>query len=329
MTMLNELRKYSSLGTIGYYWDILGLLTKQSNIDWNEKSIDAYFKGKIIDGKDIFDGGLFLLVSSGVLEIDITGTYHTTYGFSQHLSNINSYREKILENLLEALKYDQDTYIIFSSEFCTYDFINKLIQIDISAFGLKYANLRDVLISLDFLRSHPNYPKQSFVVNRAYKSLFDKYFTEGIRKRQISPEELKNIQERQQENGLKGEKFVYDFEIQRTGREKDIEWIANYDVGAGFDIMSFQDEESTKHDRFIEVKTYSGNQPPYFYWSRNEMEVAHREGTNYYLYLVNIEKINEPTYSPIIISDPYEGVLKNDEWKKIVDKFFITYQKKT
>lgn len=321
--MLEELRQYSNLGTLGYFWELLGLFYQQPNTDWNRESIEAHFRGRIIDNRDVFDGGLALLVLSGVLEYDIAGVYHTTHGFRQRLHSQEHCRGRVLEALLSAMKEDEDTYSIFSTDYCTFDFVNNVIQIDKSAFGLQFANIRDVLMSLGFLVPHPNYPERTFAVNKPHRNLFDRYFTDGIRKRRLSPEQLRGLQAQQQENGLLGEQFAYNYEIARTGRDNGIEWVAIYDTSAGFDIMSYEGEESVIHDRFIEVKAYSG-QIPYFYWSRNEMQVSSEKGNQYYLYLVNLDEIQKPSYVPTIIQNPSIEVLENDGWRKTVDKYHIT-----
>jgi hypothetical protein len=322
--MLEELRQYDNLGTVGYFWEVLGLFYDQPDTEWTEESLDAHFRGKIINGKDIFDGGLPLLVKSGVLEIDITGVYHIAYGFRQKLHTPEHCRGRILESLLSAMKEDEDTYNIFSTEYCSFDFVNNVIQVEKSAFGLQFANIRDVLVSLGFLLPHPNYPERSFAVNKSHRNLFDRHLTDGIRKRQISPDQLKSIQAQQQENGLLGERFVLGYEGLRTNRESEIEWIASFDAAAGFDIMSFETNASVVHDRFIEVKAYSGK-TPYFYWSKNEMNVAETQGNKYFLYLVNLDETNNPKYEPIIIMNPAVEVLDNIEWDKTVDKYHIVY----
>jgi hypothetical protein len=322
--MLEELRKYSSLGTVGFFWEVLELFYDQPNTDWSEDSLESHFKGRIIDGKDIFDGGLPILVLSGVLEADITGLYHPTHNFRQRLHSQEHCRGRILEALLEALKEDEETYSIFSAEFCSFDFVNNVIQVDKSAFGLQFANIRNVLINLEFLLPHPNYPERSFAVNKSHRNLFDRHLTDGIRKRRVPPNQLRSIQAQQQENGLLGEKFAFDYEVKRTHREDGVEWIAIYDTSAGFDIMSFETNRSTVHDRFIEVKAYSGN-IPYFYWSRNEVKVAGLKGDKYFLYLVNLDEINNPGYVPTIIQNPATEVLVSDDWEKNVDKYHIVY----
>jgi hypothetical protein len=322
--MLEDLSKYNNLGTIEYYWELLSLFYSQPDNSWSKDQIDAHFRNRIIDGTDIFDGALPLLIKSGIVEVDVNGICHLSYQFKYRLHSIGHCKGKVLESILNAIKSDYEVYSIFSNEYCTFDMLNNVIQIDKSAFGLRHANIRNVMTNLGFLLPHPNYPERSFMVSKPHKKLFDRYFIEGMRKRQITPEQLRSIQAQQQENGLKGEEFSFNYEVNRTGRGNDIEWIANYDASAGFDIMSFETGTSAKHDRFIEVKTYTGDNP-YFYWSRNEMEVASVKGNKYYLYLVSLDSLNQPAYEPIIVNNPYISVLDNDKWKKTVDKYHIIH----
>jgi hypothetical protein len=65
---------------------------------------------------------------------------------------------------------------------------------------------------------------------------------------------------------------------------------SHIDVSAGYDIASLKDQGSSIIDKFIEVKSYSGS--PYFYWSKNEIEVAKQERDNYFLYLINRDEIS-------------------------------------
>lgn len=321
--MLEDLRQYNNLGTAVYFWEVLNLFYSQPDTEWTQEGLDAHFRGKILDGRDIFDGGLPLLVKSGILEIDIAGIYHTSYGFNQRLYSRDHCRGRVLDALLGALKEDDGIYSIFSTEFCSYDIINNAIQISKSAFGLQYANIRDLLISLGFLVPHPNFPAHSYIVSKSNRKLFDRHLTDGIRKRQLSPEQLKTLQARQQENGLLGEAFVLDYERTRTGRGHEVEWVAAYDSAAGFDIMSFESSDSTDHDRLIEVKAFSG-QVPYFFWSRNEMDVAQNKPMQYFLYLVNLDKIGNADYKPTIILDPVNNILDNEKWIKTIEKYHIT-----
>ncbi|CAB9544407.1 hypothetical protein BROOK1789C_1659, partial [Bathymodiolus brooksi thiotrophic gill symbiont] len=86
------------------------------------------------------------------------------------------------------------------------------------------------------------------------------------------------------------------------------------DTKAGYDIQSYKSDNSFLLDKFIEVKSYSGD--PYFYWSRNEIKTAKQEKNNYFLYLVNRDEMGSDNYQPIIIQNPCKIVLSGNNWKK-------------
>lgn len=55
------------------------------------------------------------------------------------------------------------------------------------------------------------------------------------------------------------------------------------------------------------------------------MEVAKIKWDDYYLYLVNRDKIEIESYNPIIISNPIVNVLNNEiAWNKKINRYFIT-----
>lgn len=74
-------------------------------------------------------------------------------------------------------------------------------------------------------------------------------------------------------------------------------------------------------DRFIEVKSYS--QKTGFYWTKNEIDESINKKSNYYIYLVDRERMNQDQYSPIIISNPYENIFKNSQWKREPRSWFF------
>lgn len=51
-----------------------------------------------------------------------------------------------------------------------------------------------------------------------------------------------------------------------------------------------------------------------FFWSKNEYEVAKLKGDSYYLYLVELGRIDEPGYVPEMIQDPAANVMESDDW---------------
>jgi hypothetical protein len=128
---------------------------------------------------------------------------------------------------------------------------------------------------------------------------------------------IKSSIDRKEELGRVAEEFVVNFEIKRMKKHPDsnsIRIISDEDCGAGYDILSYQKESSIFLDKYIEVKSYSGE--PYFYWSINEVKVSEKEKNNYFLYLVNRDEMNDIDYSPIMIQNPFESVFDNEEWSK-------------
>lgn len=143
-----------------------------------------------------------------------------------------------------------------------------------------------------------------------------------IKKRKIGIEEFKKSMELQQIYGEEAEKFVVDFENTRLNGGKRIDWVAEYVVNAGYDVISYNSESDDEYNRFIEVKSYEGK-IPYFFWSRNEYQVARLKKDEYWLYLINRKKIGSIDYEPIMIQNPHVNILKNDDWSKEVDKYRI------
>ena len=76
--------------------------------------------------------------------------------------------------------------------------------------------------------------------------------------------------------------------------------------------MSFENNSSSSYDRFIEVKAISKRIE--FFWSKNESEIAKLQGEKYYLYLVELSKISNPNYVPIIIANPAVTVMQSTDW---------------
>lgn len=106
-----------------------------------------------------------------------------------------------------------------------------------------------------------------------------------------------NYLEREQSNtslGSKGEMLVIEYEKWRLiniGKEnlaEKIEWIASNDDGAGFDILSKNENGS---DRYIEVKTTKLSKDTPIFFSKNEYEFSKRKATDFHLYrLFNFNK---------------------------------------
>lgn len=321
--MLEELRKYENLGTPGYFWNLFHALKKDDI--WTEKDISSYFFNRIVDNRSIFDGCIPLLKISKIISInEKTKEIEIDFSFRNILYSEELCKHKLLEGILSALKDDENFYNIFSSTNSSYDLIYKTVQIDFSAFGLRYTNIRNLLIDFEFLITHPDFPQKKLIINPRWKKFFDKTFVSEIRRRKIGVDELKKQLEQQQINGTEAEKFVMEYELKRLHGKDGIEWIAATNASAGYDILSFNDANSADNDRYIEVKSYSG--APYFYWSKNEVNIAEIIGDKYYLYLVDRDNMFNKNYEPMIIKNPREKIFDNDKWNEEVQSWYFCYK---
>ncbi len=324
--MLEELKKYENLGTPNYFRELLTQVNESEEL-WTVDDTRRYFYNKIVDGLSIFDGCIHFAEKIRVISVDSKGYITLGADFTPFPRTENHLRNKIIEKIFMILKDDDVLQAIFSSENVSYDIIYRSIQIDNSAFDLRYSNFKDLLISFGFLTPHPDNNIPKYIVNGRYKRLFDQQLLPEIKRRKLGIDELRKSFEQKQIYGEEAEKFVLEYERNRlTGHPspEKVEIISEYDVSAGYDLVSFCAINSVEIDRFVEVKSFAG--APYFYWSRNEMDTARIRRDNYYLYLVDREKINEEGYEPIIIQDPHENILnKPDDWNKRVENYFVSY----
>ena len=323
--LLENLRGYNNLGTPTYFWELF-LKLKGEN-PWTVKEVADYFFNRIIDGKSSFDGCIPLLLETDIISVNQSGVIEAHHSYRNITYNPQFCRNKILEGILLALKKSPEFIEVFASDRISYDLINRTINVKFSAFGFRYANLRNLLVDFGFLELHPNL-SSTLVINSAWKQFFERHFISKIRTRRMSPEDIQRQQSQQQINGEIAERFVLGFEKTRLRGKSGIEWIAPYDASAGFDILSFRYRTSKDNDLLIEVKSYVGS-TPYFYWTRNEMQKARDNPDKYQIYLVDRGQIEQSDYRPVVIPNPALNVLENDEWDKEIDKYCIISLRKT
>lgn len=317
--MLKELSKYENLGTPGYHFQLLTALRDNPDETWRIQNISELFHNRVIDDRSIFDGCLPLLHYIGIIEINASDEVIVDGSFLNYLKSQKLMIDRLVERLMMSLNSDSIFHDIFCSEYISYDIIYHSIQIDNSAFPLKYACFKQLLIDFNILNEHPTQGFNKYIINGRYKKVFDKEVLPEIKKRKIGIEELRRSIEQNQIHGEEAEKFVLGFEEDRLIGKKKIDWVAEYSTSDGYDIASYETVNSKEHDRFIEVKSYHGH--PYFFWSRNEIDIARIKKSNYYLYLVDRSRMNSSGYVPIIIQDPYNNVLKNNsQWEQRVEK---------
>jgi len=323
--MLEELCKFENLGTPSFHFELLVAL-RDGQQSWKPEDISGLFYNRMIDGRNIFDGCLPVLITFGIVSLDENDELVLEPTFSQFLFSESQFIDRLIEKMVLALREDSVFHQIFCSEHISHDIIFKLIQIENAAFPLKYSVFKQLLIDYNFLQAHPQPEFPKYIINSRYKKVFDKVVLPEIKRRKIGIEELKKSLEQQQLHGEEAERFVLDFEKNRLeGRSDEVLWVAEYFVSDGYDVASLHSIESEELDRFIEVKSYSGL--PYFFWSRNEIEVARIKKINYFLYLVNREEFEKPGYKPIMIQDPYNNVLKAEKlWDQRLEKIRFSWK---
>lgn len=178
-----------------------------------------------------------------------------------------------------------------------YDISKDAFTLPLHSIPLSCAVFRNFLLTIGVLFRKGN----ALCVAKEYENLFSQQAQ--AQQKKTSQEELMQRLQQQQDDGETGELFVLEFENKRTAAfQKVAKRISTVDVSAGYDVISFEGSQSTTFDRFIEVKSFRGK--PHFYWSENEHSVAALLADNYYIYLVDLNAVNNPQYAPTIIQNP-------------------------
>lgn len=223
---------------------------------------------------------------------------------------------------LVALRNEGVVETLFPPDAIKLDSIENVFYIKENFIPLRYIGVRNLLISLNFFEHNSPLGSNILAVNRAYTDFFLNEIIKTIKdanqyRRRKTLQSLKERQAHQELLGKEAELFVLDFEKLRLNKHPlldNVQRISEEYVNAGYDIESYNENNSLFTDRFIEVKSYSENLE--FYWSANEVEVAKELLDKYFLYLVDRAKVLEAGYAPKIIQNPYQNIFENELWKK-------------
>lgn len=243
------------------------------------------------------------------------------------INSDNMISNLFFNNLFKEMNNTNLLIEFFNSDNIKYQAFEEIVTINNNLIYFKFSQFRNLLIDLEFLVKD-NIIDNYFLINNYYKKWFIEEVIPLIDNQMISKKmSLSNLKKKQKQKellGLEAEKFVFSFERKRLSnhvRFNDIKIISEDRSNAGYDIQSFNNDESIIFDRFIEVKSFDNF--PNFFWSNNEVKVADQKQNNYFLYLVDRSKISQNNYTPLIIQNPYINVLLNDNWTKEVDKWFV------
>ena len=299
--MLIELKRCNSIGNTDGILFLISILSGRDQIGKQEVINRCALESCIVINSI---ATLAFLEYLGYVDIS-EATVVTTERFSDLLpGNSNHTMDCLIQSCITSLV----TEGLFDTEGFYFNTQSGKMTIKRMAFPLAYAALRNFLIMAGALSNDDN--EDMFVADN-YETTFVSKICE--RKKKISLEQLLKQQEEQRKRGLEAEEFVLKIDQQRlplmAGK---IRRISDFDVAAGYDIVSLQTEKSKNYDRFIEVKSYQGNE--HFFWSENEVEVAKIKGNRYWLCLVDYSKIGDPDYTPEFIQNPYDEIFSCDTW---------------
>ncbi len=257
--------------------------------------------------------------------------------FWQEISFITfeDYQYVATERGLDAISNGYDSFIqAVSAQTLTYLIDQKLIspdailynhnscscQLKRSGVSLAAAVMRNLLLDTNALVE--NTPG-IYDISPKYESLFE----EHVRKQRskMTLEQLTEMHKRQEIQGRQAEEFVLDYEQRRLlwcENANRVKQISDFDVGAGYDIISFESSTSQTYDRFIEVKSFSSTQA--FFWSSNEMKTAKELKEKYFLYLVDMEQYQTTGYEPLIVQNPANTIFTSDDWAVETESVKVT-----
>jgi uncharacterized protein YqgQ len=321
---MQRIEEYDQLGSFDDLLFILRLLDPEKGrrlpelIDYCSNSIDF--------SRIPPEGPITLLKFIGLISLENKLLVITDSGSGLLASND---REKMRQNMINLVIDSLSQNPTFDQMFgipVDYNHLRGEFQISNSNIPLLFSGIKKLLISLGALDYLPP-PQDDMLV---FKDEFSKIFeVKTLEKRKkISLEEFKNIKGRMEEQGSLAEEFALRYELRRLSgcpRTGQVRRISTLDVGAGYDIVSFDSPLSAEIDRFIEVKSYVSE--PTFHWSANEIDVAMRKGERYYIYLVDINKITGAEYSPIVIRNPYSKINDTNLWEMKPESYFVTLLK--
>lgn len=299
--MLIELRRCNSIGNIDGLLFLISIITKKEKISRTE-----------IRNRCALENGVSVNCPGAVAFLEYLGLVETNSETVTPSEMLNELSEKEREFILgDLVKLCMNHLIedgIFDADATGFDAEKGHLSIKRSAFPLAYAAIRNFMTVAGALDKEEH---GEICVSDNYEN----DFTAQIRSRRkkFTLEQLLKQQEDQSKRGLEAEEYVLNLERNRLpGKVTKIKRISDFDVAAGYDIVSFQNEQSQVYDRFIEVKCYIGSE--HFYWSENESDVARIKGDNYVLCLVDYTRIGEPGYQPEYIKNPYETIFSEEQW---------------
>lgn len=299
--MLTELKRCNSIGNVDGILFLVSIMAGKERISRNE-----------IRNRCALENNITVNCPGAVAFFEYLRLVNTTSDTVMPLPELDTLATNSNGEIIEQLAAMSINRLveegIFDKDATGFDAEKGHLTIKRSAFPLAYAAVRNFLTMAGALDKEEN---GEICVAGNYES----DWTEQLRNRRkkFTLEQLLKQQEDQSRRGLEAEEFVLGLEKKRLPElAQKIKRISDFDVAAGYDIVSYENNETEHYDRFIEVKCYMGS--PHFFWSENESDVARIKADKYILCLVDYLRMGEPGYQPEFIRNPYETIFDSDEW---------------
>lgn len=299
--MLTELKRCNSIGNVDGILFLVSIMAGKERISRDE-----------IRNRCALENSITVNCPGAVAFFEYLRLVDTTSDTVMPLPELDTLATKSNGEIIEQLAAMSINRLveegIFDKDATGFDAEKGHLTIKRSAFPLAYAAVRNFLTMAGALDKEEN---GEICVAGNYES----DWTEQLRNRRkkFTLEQLLKQQEDQSRRGLEAEEFVLGLEKKRLPElAQKIKRISDFDVAAGYDIVSYENNETEHYDRFIEVKCYMGS--PHFFWSENESDVARIKADKYILCLVDYLRMGEPGYQPEFIRNPYETIFDSDEW---------------
>ncbi len=307
--MLTDLKRCNSVGSVTGILFLLSIISHKDSISKEE-----------IRNRCSLENGVTVNCPGAVAFLEYIGLITTEADRvipTDSLNKLPETQEEIIKKLVDLCINQLVNDGIFDNDVIGFDSNNGFLTIKRSAFPLTHAAIRNFLINVGALGNGEN---DAICVEDNYEK--DWVLKLRTRRKKFSIEQLLKTQEEQNRRGLEAEEFVVKLEKERLPkRASKIKRISDFDVSAGYDIVSYDNDNSEHYDRFIEVKCYLGS--PHFYWSANERDVAQIRSDKYILCLVDYLRINEPGYRPEFIMNPYRTIFENEIWMVTPASYYV------
>ncbi len=304
MQLANYSKSFASKKAIDFILEILANHSRHSY----QLSRDVASKYQI--GMDTILNTIYLLVDHELVFKDSDENLHiNTTLLGPGLNNSELSLEILSANLLVKDFLDKiSTAIVETQEFGLCIDTNKIPQ--------THLTITHIYFTLQILEAPKN--DRFWPVSQNYLSFFINFFPTALERfwendNNMSLDALKKKIENQELAGDRAEVWILKQEKIRLINhplKDNIVRVSNDNVNAGFDIASFKSQTSFQYDKFIEVKSYSGE--PRFFISSNEFSKAKQLGSSYFLVIVDRDRMNDESYEPIQIINPFNTLMEGD-----------------